>query len=149
VNDTPRLLLVEDSEDDAFFFRRVLRKTFPECHLEHAVDGAAAVDFLGKAASKKTSLELPHLIFLDLKMPVLSGFDVLAWIRGQEFKLSPPVIVLSGSDHTEDKKRAMELGAFDYLVKPIRAEALKTILNNLKIGSPRSSSEQPQTDKNS
>ena len=149
MNDTPRLLLVEDSEDDAFFFRRVLRKTFPECHLEHAVDGAAAVDFLGKAAANKTSLELPHLIFLDLKMPVLSGFDVLTWIRGQEFKSSPPVIVLSGSDHTEDQERAMELGAFDYLVKPIRAEALKTILNNLKIGSPRSSSEQPQTDKNS
>lgn len=128
-DDIPTLLLVEDSEDDAFFFRRVLQKISRAFHLEHALNGAAAVEFLRKSMASQQGAEPPDLIFLDLKMPVLSGFDVLTWIRQQKFSQLPPVIVLSGSDHTEDKKRAMELGACEYLVKPIRLESLKAALN--------------------
>ena len=64
--------------------------------------------------------DAPFLIFLDLKMPVMSGFDVLQWLKNSGLK--PQVIVLSGSNDQADRSRAFSLGATDYLVKPISSE---------------------------
>jgi CheY-like chemotaxis protein len=74
---------------------------------------------------------LPFAIFLDLKMPVLNGFEVLEWMRTQTFSSSIHVIVLSGSDYPEDKERAARLGATDYLVKPVRVEDLQRYLREV------------------
>lgn len=116
------VLLVEDSDDDAFFFQRALSKTGLGTSITRIKDGGAAVEHLKNSAGKE-----PFLIFLDLKLPVLSGFDVLKWIR--ENGISAEVIVLSGSDLEADKKLARELGASDYLVKPISVEQLNQRLN--------------------
>src|SRR5437870_399139 len=99
---TPRLLLVEDDENDAFFFTHTLEKSGMTCSLSHVTDGRMAVDFLQKA-SKEQRESLPRTIFLDLKMPVLNGFEFLAWMRTQTFSASIQVIVLSGSEHETDK----------------------------------------------
>src|SRR6185369_5913535 len=71
---TPFLLLVEDSEDDAFFFRRTLQKSEVGCSLQHVTDGAQAVEFLQNASSSDDQ-HFPRVIFLDLKMPVLNGLE--------------------------------------------------------------------------
>src|SRR6185436_361530 len=113
------ILLVEDSEDDAFFFRRTVEKSGISCLLEHVRDGGEAVEFLQKCCNSGPH-ELPQVIFLDLKMPVLNGFDVLEWMRTQTFPTPIQVIVLSGSEHHSDKVRATELGASSYLVKPLK-----------------------------
>jgi CheY-like chemotaxis protein len=120
-------LLVEDSEDDAFFFKRTFQKSGVTCSLCHVTNGAEAVDFLENARSSEPQ-NLPFAIFLDLKMPVLNGFEVLEWMRTQAFPSSIHVIVLSGSDYPEDKERAAGLGATDYLVKPVRLEDLHRYL---------------------
>src|SRR5436190_6948471 len=112
----PTLLLVEDSEDDAFFFERTLQKSGVTCAVHHVTNGAEAIEFLRNALSSDSE-SLPHAIFLDLKMPVLNGFEVLDWMRTQTFPSQIPVLVLSGSEHQEDKDRAARLGATDYLVK--------------------------------
>jgi CheY-like chemotaxis protein len=116
------ILLVEDSEDDAFFFGRALEKIGGQLRrFTHLEDGSDAVEFLeefGKAPSG------PVLMFLDLKMPVMNGFDVLAWIRERVLAFPLQVMVLSGSDDPRDRARALELGAEDYLVKPIMTGAL-------------------------
>jgi len=126
----PILLLVEDSEDDAFFFKRTLKKSGATCSLRHVTNGAEAVDFLQHAASSDPE-KLPYAIFLDLKMPVLNGFEVLEWIRTQTFPSVIPVIVLSGSDYTEDRERAARLGATDYLVKPLKVEDIHRYLRDV------------------
>jgi CheY-like chemotaxis protein len=117
---TPQLkiLLVEDSEDDVFFFHRSLKKTGIPCECVHVWNGGAATSYL------QENQDLSHLVFLDLKIPVLTGFEVLKWIQGQSFKDRLEIIVLSGSDDPRDISSAREFGVSDYLVKPVSVQDL-------------------------
>ena len=124
---SPIVLLAEDSEDDAFFFRHTLQRSELNCTLHHVLDGVAAIEFLQKAFASEPQ-NLPSTLFLDLKMPILNGFEVLEWIRTQAFAASVQVIVLSGSEQEQDKRRAAQLGAVEYVVKPIRVAHLRRIL---------------------
>jgi CheY-like chemotaxis protein len=126
----PILLLVEDSEDDAYFFKHTLERSGVRCSLKHVTNGAEAIEYLRSGSSSEPPT-LPDVIFLDLKMPVLNGFEVLEWMRTQTFCSSIHVIVLSGSDYTEDKERAARLGARDYLVKPVRVHNVHRILGEV------------------
>lgn len=118
----PRILLAEDSDDDAFFFERAIKKSGVQCSFARAGNGKVATELLQKAAEAAESIDL---VFLDLKMPVMSGFEVLEWLRSANFDHAPKVIVLSGSNDHGDRIRAVELGAADYIVKPIAATDLR------------------------
>lgn len=124
----PMLLLVEDSEDDVFFFNRTFEKAAIDCSIHHVSNGAEAVEFL-QAGLNSSPQNLPQRIFLDLKMPVMNGFEVLEWLR--TFPVPIPVIVLSGSEHQDDKRRAAELGASAYLVKPAKVADLLRLLQDV------------------
>lgn len=130
----PLVLLAEDSEDDAFFFRWTLHKCGFDCDLVHASDGAEAVKILQSGADDagyRTS-SCPDLVFLDLKMPAMTGFEVLDWIR--QHPVIPPldVAVLSGSEHTSDVERAKRLGASAYYVKPLSLSNIRDRFNAWK-----------------
>ena len=114
----PNILLVEDSEDDAFFFRRALKKVAISCDVVHVWDGGAAASYL------KEHQYQPHLVFLDLKIPVLNGFEVLKWVKDQDLKGPLEIVILSGSDDPRDIASAREFGVSDYLVKPVSIEEL-------------------------
>jgi CheY-like chemotaxis protein len=129
------LLLVEDSEDDAFFFKRTLQKSGMGCTLHRVANGAEAIDFL-RSTSISNFQELPKVIFLDLKMPVLNGFEVLDWLQTQTFTSQIRVIVLSGSEHENDKTRAAHMGAMNYLVKPVTISDLNRFLKDVCPASP-------------
>jgi two-component system, response regulator len=119
---SPTILLAEDSDDDAFFFQRALKKADTGCSFVRAGNGKIAVDMLsGKSAQGVEAF----LLFLDLKMPVMSGFDVLTWLGSASLELKPRVVVLSGSNDQADRARAFELGASDYMVKPITVDVLR------------------------
>jgi CheY-like chemotaxis protein len=124
----PTVLLVEDSEDDAYFFGRTLRRSGATCALHHARDGEAALAFLRKAIGSQT---LPQIIFLDLKMPLMNGFEALEWMRQQPELSGVPVVVLSGSEREDDVSRAREQGAAEYLVKPLRVADLSRLLGEI------------------
>jgi len=124
------LLLVEDSEDDAYFFRRTLQKSRLECVVHHSTNGAEAIDYLQKISASDPEA-IPRVMFLDLKMPVLNGFEVLDWLRNQDFAGKMQVIVLSGSEHQSDKERAARLGAKDYLIKPVTTVDLHRFLQGV------------------
>jgi CheY-like chemotaxis protein len=128
---TPCVLLVEDSEHDVFFFEYALKKTALACRFFHVGDGGAAIEFL---QSSRESGNMPNLIFLDLKMPRMSGFEVLDWLRQQDFGKWMRVIVLSGSNQAADRARAEELGASDYLVKPVTVEAIREHIQGANAG---------------
>jgi DNA-binding response OmpR family regulator len=123
----PVVLLVEDSEDDAFFFRHALKKAGLACALFHAKDGAEALSYLKAALASATDAAhpWPDLVFLDLKLPTFSGFEILKWIREQTLPKPLDVTVLSGSEHASDIARATQLGATEYFVKPVAAEQLR------------------------
>ncbi len=123
----PIVLLAEDSEDDAFFFRWTLEKCGLECDLVRASDGAEAVAVLKgsrKGADEGKPVH-PDLVFLDLKMPAMTGFEVLQWIRENPFNPPLDVAVLSGSEHANDVARAKALGATGYYVKPLSVQHLR------------------------
>jgi CheY-like chemotaxis protein len=115
--------LVEDSEDDAFFFRWTMEKSGLPCEITHAMDGAAAVRYLEDAL--EGAARIPDLVFLDLKLPTFSGFEVLEWIRTRNFSPLLDVAVLSGSEHSSDVARARALGVTAYYAKPLSVAQLR------------------------
>lgn len=125
------VLLVEDNEDDIFFFERTLRNIEIKPNLVVLRDGQAAIDYLegsGPYADRAKS-PMPDLIFLDLKLPYRSGLDVLSWLR-THVREDIRVIVLSGSDEATDHRAASDLGANGYLVKPASAQALAAAISS-------------------
>jgi DNA-binding response OmpR family regulator len=125
----PRILLAEDSDDDAFFFERAVRKSGVQCSFVRARNGKIATELLQGATAKSEPIDL---VFLDLKMPVMSGFEVLEWLRSASLPRTPKVIVLSGSNDHGDRIRATELGAADYIVKPIAGDDLRERITQAK-----------------
>lgn len=132
-NHSPRVLLVEDSPDDAYFFQRQLGKLGGKLgarySLIHVSDGKAAVEIIQEAMNARSSI--PAAIFLDLKMPIMNGFEVLEWVQQQPWGDTLNVTVLSGSDQPADVDRAQKLGATGYLVKPVTSNDLEQILQRL------------------
>jgi two-component system response regulator len=121
------ILLVDDSGDDRFFFRRALSRAGLQTQLFEAEDGVEAVEFLSNQGrfSDPAAFPRPRVVFLDLSMPGRNGFDVLRWLQTQTFRDELRVVVLSGSSEPHDRELAASLGANDYLVKPATVEKLK------------------------
>jgi CheY-like chemotaxis protein len=126
--DSPNVLLVEDSEDDRFFFKYAFKRAELGAHLFTAQDGIEAIEFLKKEAGTAARSRFPQFVFLDLKMPECDGFDVLRWMKEHSLLERTSVFVLSGSAEPQDVQLAKELGASEYLVKPIRHTILRQVL---------------------
>jgi len=130
---TATLLLVEDNEDDVFAMQRALRKAQITLALQVVNDGQKAVDYIsgnGQYADRNY-YPLPSLVFLDLKLPYLDGFEVLAWIREQSGARDLPVVILTSSGEETDRARASILGVNRYLVKPPEPQQLNVIVKEL------------------
>ncbi len=118
------ILFVEDSIDDATLTIRALTKSGFTNRLHHAKDGAEALDFIyckGHYASRN-SKEYPKLILLDLKMPKVSGIQVLEKIKSDPDLKSIPVVILTSSKEDPDIKKCYALGANSYIVKPVDSD---------------------------
>src|SRR5262245_61209748 len=127
------ILHVEDDPNDALLFQHACRKAGVGFELHAVGDGDEAIAYLRglENFSDRGRYPLPQLILLDLKMPRLSGFDVLAWIRRESSFKALPVIVLTSSNHETDIKRATDLGANFYLVKPVGFDALVEVAKTI------------------
>ncbi len=127
---TKILLLVEDDENDVFFMQRALDKANLKLPLKVVADGQEALDYLAgrKPFTDRGQNPLPHLVLLDLKLPYVNGFEVLAWIRRQSPFRDLPVIVLTSSPQERDQQEAEKLGVQAYFVKPPTREMVLGIL---------------------
>ena len=121
-----KILLVEDDENDIFFFQRALSQAGANARVHVERDGAQAMDYLKGVQSGNQPT--PDLIFLDLKMPNVNGFEVLAWLREQSFTDTLKVLVLTSSVLPKDMDTAVSLGADKCFTKPISPEALRDLL---------------------
>jgi DNA-binding NarL/FixJ family response regulator len=105
-------LVADDTEDDRFFLRRLLDR-FPQFSIIAEVcDGEEAIGYLADA----TSALMPDLLFLDLKMPHRTGFEVLEWLQTHVHSFLT-VAVLSSSGLIEDQHKSLELGASGFWMK--------------------------------
>lgn len=130
---TTTILHVEDDPNDTLLLEHACRKAGVIFDLQAVSDGDQAMAYLRgiNAFSDRAKHPMPQLILLDLKMPRVSGFDVLAWLRSEDKLKELPVVVLTSSNHDADVKRAYELGARSYLVKPVGFEALVELVKTL------------------
>src|ERR1700749_2824751 len=116
---TSVVLAAEDNPDDAFILQLMLSKAALPHSLHIVEDGQQIIDWLsGKGSySDRAKFPLPDCVFLDIKMPVKTGFEALEWIRSQKAFRQLPAVILISSDDPKDKKRACELGATSFFVK--------------------------------
>jgi CheY-like chemotaxis protein len=106
---TLRVLLVEDDEDHVFLIRRALADLAGVAvAVEVAADGEQALERLARARFEAGGL--PQLVLLDLKMPRMGGLEVLGHLRADEITRDLPVVVLTSSEHREDREEALRLG---------------------------------------
>src|SRR5688572_15353555 len=99
-----RILLVEDLEDDVFFFKRTFKRAEVDAEIEVAMDGAKAIDFLSRHADAP-----PDVIFLDLKLPNQNGFEVLAWLKQNPALANTKVYILTSSGEPREQQQAKEM----------------------------------------
>lgn len=115
----PRILHVEDNPDDVMLVALAFSKAGASAKLDVATDGEKAI-----AALEANPDLVPACVLLDIKLPSISGFEVLSWIRGQPRFKRLPVIMLTSSLLPDDVNRAYDLGANSYLVKPPELDSL-------------------------
>jgi CheY-like chemotaxis protein len=134
MNNHGTILLAEDDENDILLFRRAFAKASVPNPVIVVKDGEGAIEYLSGAGvySDRNRYPFPSLLITDLKMPRLTGFDVLAWLRNQAKPLDLKTIVLTSSVDEADKRRAFDLGARAYLVKPVGHDGLVELALQIK-----------------
>lgn len=121
VNTDIHILLVEDNKSDAMLTIRALKKHNLHNNLIHLIDGAQALDFIfAKGEFSDRNIEnKPKVIFLDLKMPKISGLEVLRIIKSDQRTKYIPVVMMTSSREGKDILESHQLGVNSYVVKPV------------------------------
>lgn len=130
------ILYAEDREDDVFFFNRACQRAgvTPHARVQVVPNGGRAIDYLAGsgAFADRAQHPRPDLVVLDVKMPVKSGLEVLAWIRAQPEFAELPVYLLTSSNQESDMQRGARLGANGYLIKSGDLAELARMVGELK-----------------
>lgn len=127
------ILLVEDDPHDAELTIRAIKKHNLVNPIHVVEDGAEALDFIfcrGTYAERNFSRP-PKVILLDLKLPKVSGLEVLKAIKSDERLRAIPVVVVTSSKEDPDIKAAYSLGANSYVVKPVDFDVFIDAMSNL------------------
>jgi CheY-like chemotaxis protein len=114
----PPVMIVDDDDNDVTLLSRLLKHTGVKNPLLHFRNGGDAFMFLKQFADgQKVRVQMPVVLFLDVNMQGLSGFDVLVWARQQPSLSSLKIFMLSGAKEEWDSQIAAKLGADGYLEK--------------------------------
>jgi two-component system, response regulator len=113
------ILLVEDNDEDAELTTRALHRHKLTHRLHRVIDGAEAVDFLFGAGETAPPATPPRVILLDLKLPKVSGMDVLRRLKRDDKLKTVPVVILTSSKEDVDLQEAYAIGVNSYVVKPV------------------------------
>jgi len=128
------MLLVDDDDSFTLLFERAMRKAGIGASLQYVTGGEKAMEYLSaqNGFNDRDRFPFPSLVLLDLKMPGVTGFDVLEWKKEQPELKSLRVVMWSSSELPEDIQKAYDLGAVSYLVKPIDQDGLVEIAKGLE-----------------
>lgn len=121
------ILLAEDEDTDAFFFEQALGASAVPNSVHRVKDGQQAVDFL-RRKGEHGQAPRPHIIFLDINMPRLDGYDVLREIKADEGLRDIPVIIISGSSDAGDIVKSYRNYAAAYVTKSKNLEDMSDLV---------------------
>lgn len=119
------ILIIDDDSDDLELFSEALQECAPHIMLTKAVDGCEGINHLSD------SKPLPDLIFLDINMPKMDGWQCLEQIKNSETLNKIPIYMYSTSSHEEEKQRALNSGATSFITKPNSFKELVKILSGI------------------
>ena len=126
------ILLVEDNDDDAELTLAMLGKCKPAIAVAVVRDGAEALDYLHRRDAYATRPDGdPVVVLLDLKMPKVSGAEVLREVKSNEKLKFIPVVMLTSSREAQDLRECYRLGANGYVVKPVDAKHFTQAITNI------------------
>jgi two-component system response regulator len=129
------ILLVEDNPDDEELTTRALRQAKIANEIVVARDGSEAIEFLfgqGRHAGRDLS-QMPAVILLDLKLPKLSGLEVLQRLRADPRTKLIPTVILTSSSEDEDMVKSYQCGANSYVRKPVEFGAFVNAVSQLGV----------------
>jgi len=132
-NNDAQILLVEDNKSDAMLTIRALKKHNLANNLIHLIDGAQALDFIfatGEYEGRDMDSK-PKVIFLDLKMPKVSGLEVLRILKTDDRTKLIPVVMMTSSKEEKDIIESHKLGVNSYVVKPVGFDNFSRIITDL------------------
>ncbi len=127
------VLLVEDDKGSCLLTERTLMRSGITSHVTMAHDGLEALAIL-RQHDRYSSCVRPDLVLLDLKLPRMNGYEVLAEIRKDPALRHIPVIILTFSVFQDDMQKCYDLQANGYISKPINMEQFKALIHSLKSG---------------
>ncbi|TVQ67844.1 MAG: response regulator [Balneolaceae bacterium] len=120
------VLLAEDNETNRFLLKVILKTLYPNVQCEEAVNGEEAVEKFLKV--------LPEMIFMDVQMPIMSGYDATEAIRRSEAGKEVTIIACTAGTMKGEREKCLEAGMDDYLSKPVTREEVKSIVDRWLIG---------------
>jgi len=118
-----QVLLIDDDRDDAELFKEALSVINSSIGFEHYEDSRQGLQNLLQKQS-----DLPDLIFLDINMPIVSGWQCLTEFKNAEHLKHIPVIMFTTSSQPREREIARELGAAGFITKPNEYKTLKELL---------------------
>jgi two-component system, response regulator len=127
------ILIVEDNPRDAELTLRALKKNNLANNILVAQDGAEALDFLfsrGKFSSRNKSSQ-PKVVLLDLKLPKVSGLEVLKAVKENKETAHIPIVIVTSSNQEPDIAEAYALGVNSYVVKPVDFDQFVNAMSSL------------------
>lgn len=127
-------MLIEDERTDALLILRAFQAAGVQNQIQSVANGDKALAWLegiGEYEDRK-KYPLPILILLDLKLPGMSGLQLLKWIRTRKELRLIPVVVLTGSGQDADMKSAYEAGANSYLLKPANRDEIYRVVDAIQ-----------------
>lgn len=116
-------LLADDDNDDAELFAEALEDVAPDMLFKRVENGQLALDFLSDPSNPS-----PCLLFLDLNMPEMSGWQCLSLLKSSDTYRHIPVIMYTTSAYSRDREIAEDLGAAGLITKPNNFNTLKQIM---------------------
>lgn len=127
---TRPVLYAEDDDNDVFFMTRAFRKLGAEQWLRVVTNGRSAKQYLAGEGSyaDRDAHPMPSLVMLDVKMPDVTGLQVLDWTRGRPELAAIPIVLFSSSTHDADVEYCRAHGASGYFVKPSNSEDLARLM---------------------
>jgi len=123
------ILLIEDSDDDVFFFKRALGQAKLSNPVQVLPDAAQAIKYLegSEPFADRTQFPVPRIVFVDLHLPSKDGFDLIKWLGDKPQFRNLHIVAISGIGRIEDIDRAYQMGANSFVTKPIKPEDLQNL----------------------